>query len=724
MADFGITLRQAFTRDPLHAIEYLPPETLRTGTLNELTDLYGLGRGTTLRTDSKVPPPRPPRRTTRRTSTENPGRTGTGDQPSGRPGRTVHIGGQAAGVRPRTAAPRTQRQVADQLTACCRPHQNPTPQKTGTTSTTRQSPPTRPQATAPPRLRTTSTTPPNRRGQRGAHQHAAPTPQHHGPARTATPPALSAPLPQPRPQHTGDPTPAAAPSAAPAMRPRPFRRRQPAGAPSSARRHLRPIPPPTCRRAWATPPCSAAGASGRLRQRVHPHSRHGAPRPAGSLTATPPITGGCARHQHRDAVAGPPAGPSPPAASFRRLRNCGAQPTRLRLNHRRLRFGGVAEPGGAVRRPVAPATPRRTAQRWASQRQTRLRPRRRARTRRPVPGSAASPSPGRPQDVPPTADHVPRRPADRAAGLRAPRRDRCSVCLGWAGAGGGSSVASRHPDARLRARAGPDTLSPRPSPRRGRPGSCSAAAACEFDFEDDFGDVRRARQGACRAARPAWAGAPAHPLRPARRRGSPAGAARACAVAASAWRSRRDVQHAPSPRGTGCRSGRRGDGRACRAADLTDKVQLTWTATRDLDFAVVVAAEGQENQVLLAERNHSMTVAVEPGRKYCFLVQATDGDDVYESNSAPSAGGHLPEVASAARVHHVGARRDGRVVRVVQPAVRQRDLARRALAAAGAFARLRERGVGVQFAQVVVQLRTGWTPSRTCGAAPRRPGSP
>ncbi|WP_154814148.1 hypothetical protein [Actinophytocola xinjiangensis] len=27
----------------MHAIEYLPPETLRTGELDELTDLYGLG---------------------------------------------------------------------------------------------------------------------------------------------------------------------------------------------------------------------------------------------------------------------------------------------------------------------------------------------------------------------------------------------------------------------------------------------------------------------------------------------------------------------------------------------------------------------------------------------------------------------------------------------------------------------------------------------------------
>ncbi|MCT2585889.1 protein kinase domain-containing protein [Actinophytocola gossypii] len=43
LADFGVTLRHAFARDPLYAIEFLPPETLRTGELNPSTDLYGLG---------------------------------------------------------------------------------------------------------------------------------------------------------------------------------------------------------------------------------------------------------------------------------------------------------------------------------------------------------------------------------------------------------------------------------------------------------------------------------------------------------------------------------------------------------------------------------------------------------------------------------------------------------------------------------------------------------
>ncbi|WP_158075584.1 protein kinase domain-containing protein, partial [Actinokineospora bangkokensis] len=43
LSDFGLPLRHATARDPLHALEFLPPETLRTGTLDVATDLYGLG---------------------------------------------------------------------------------------------------------------------------------------------------------------------------------------------------------------------------------------------------------------------------------------------------------------------------------------------------------------------------------------------------------------------------------------------------------------------------------------------------------------------------------------------------------------------------------------------------------------------------------------------------------------------------------------------------------
>jgi hypothetical protein len=65
--------------------------------------------------------------------------------------------------------------------------------------------------------------------------------------------------------------------------------------------------------------------------------------------------------------------------------------------------------------------------------------------------------------------------------------------------------------------------------------------------------------------------------------------------------------------------------------DLNTKVKLTWTASADFDFAVVVAGEGEKRRWVLAERNHSMTIPVKPGVKYCFLVQATDGDQTYDS---------------------------------------------------------------------------------------------
>lgn len=76
-----------------------------------------------------------------------------------------------------------------------------------------------------------------------------------------------------------------------------------------------------------------------------------------------------------------------------------------------------------------------------------------------------------------------------------------------------------------------------------------------------------------------------------------------------------------------------------RPVDRTDHVELTWRSTRELDFAVVVAADGERPQFFLAERNHnSMTVEVEPGRKYCFMIQATDAERVYESQPMPLRG--------------------------------------------------------------------------------------
>ncbi|NUT99723.1 MAG: serine/threonine protein kinase [Saccharothrix sp.] len=43
LADFGVAQRQHFRRDPLAGIEWVAPETLRTGQVEAATDVYGLG---------------------------------------------------------------------------------------------------------------------------------------------------------------------------------------------------------------------------------------------------------------------------------------------------------------------------------------------------------------------------------------------------------------------------------------------------------------------------------------------------------------------------------------------------------------------------------------------------------------------------------------------------------------------------------------------------------
>ncbi|MCE7006639.1 serine/threonine protein kinase [Kibdelosporangium philippinense] len=43
LSDFGVAIRQSFRRNPLHAIECIPPETLRSGVIDQRTDVYGLG---------------------------------------------------------------------------------------------------------------------------------------------------------------------------------------------------------------------------------------------------------------------------------------------------------------------------------------------------------------------------------------------------------------------------------------------------------------------------------------------------------------------------------------------------------------------------------------------------------------------------------------------------------------------------------------------------------
>lgn len=82
------------------------------------------------------------------------------------------------------------------------------------------------------------------------------------------------------------------------------------------------------------------------------------------------------------------------------------------------------------------------------------------------------------------------------------------------------------------------------------------------------------------------------------------------------------------------------DGRVDLAdpVDLGTQVQLTWNSDQVLDYAVIVAGEGEPNHTILAQRNHALTVPIDPIRKYCFLVQATDGAHLYETAPKPIRG--------------------------------------------------------------------------------------
>ncbi|WP_406631319.1 serine/threonine protein kinase [Amycolatopsis sp. WGS_07] len=74
------------------------------------------------------------------------------------------------------------------------------------------------------------------------------------------------------------------------------------------------------------------------------------------------------------------------------------------------------------------------------------------------------------------------------------------------------------------------------------------------------------------------------------------------------------------------------DVRLDQPADRGTQVTLTWTSSSGaVDYAVIVAPEGEPNKAVLAQRQHTLTVQVDPLRRYCFEVQATDSQAVYRS---------------------------------------------------------------------------------------------
>ncbi|ONF72129.1 protein kinase domain-containing protein [Amycolatopsis keratiniphila] len=67
-------------------------------------------------------------------------------------------------------------------------------------------------------------------------------------------------------------------------------------------------------------------------------------------------------------------------------------------------------------------------------------------------------------------------------------------------------------------------------------------------------------------------------------------------------------------------------------ADRGNQVMLAWTSSSDIvDYAVIVAPENEPNRTVLAGRAHAITIPVDPVRRYCFEVQATDSRVIHTS---------------------------------------------------------------------------------------------
>lgn len=72
--------------------------------------------------------------------------------------------------------------------------------------------------------------------------------------------------------------------------------------------------------------------------------------------------------------------------------------------------------------------------------------------------------------------------------------------------------------------------------------------------------------------------------------------------------------------------------------DHGSMVELAWQAPAGFDSAVVVADGTGEAKTTIVRQQRTMKVPVDPGRKYCFLIQITDGGDVQESAPRPIRG--------------------------------------------------------------------------------------
>jgi hypothetical protein len=67
--------------------------------------------------------------------------------------------------------------------------------------------------------------------------------------------------------------------------------------------------------------------------------------------------------------------------------------------------------------------------------------------------------------------------------------------------------------------------------------------------------------------------------------------------------------------------------------DNRSSVDLRWSGGTDVDYAVIVAGADQPSRTVFAHRKQNLRIAVETDRGYCFMVQATDGRAVYQSET-------------------------------------------------------------------------------------------
>jgi hypothetical protein len=73
-------------------------------------------------------------------------------------------------------------------------------------------------------------------------------------------------------------------------------------------------------------------------------------------------------------------------------------------------------------------------------------------------------------------------------------------------------------------------------------------------------------------------------------------------------------------------------------ADRGDVVDLSWRASEQMTYAIVVAGDGLPTRTVVVQQATSYSMPVDPVRKYCFQIQGADGVGVYSSAPKPIRG--------------------------------------------------------------------------------------